>query len=123
MGLMDMLRDRQFWGDVGDNAKQLGRAASDAAAANVTGPVDMASWLLRKAGVPVGDAPLGSSQWAKNAGMINGPQPNKLAQLMGETVGGVAPMVGVAKAPEIAKAFQGSADMMEILKRNGIPLK
>ncbi len=123
MGLMDMLRDKQFWGDVGDNAKQLGRAASDAAAANVTGPVDLVSMLLRKTGVPVGDAPLGSSQWAKNAGMINGPQPNKLAQLMGETIGGVAPMIGVAKAPEIAKAFQGSEDIMEILRRNGIPIK
>lgn len=102
MGLLDMLQDRRFWSDVGDNAAQLGRAASNAAATNLTGPVDLASFLLSRIGIPVGPAPVGGTEWARQKGLTTGPQSNQMAQIVGETLGNVAPFVGVAKAPEIA---------------------
>lgn len=125
MGLLDMLQDRRFWSDVGDNATQLGRAASDAAATNITGPVDLASFLLSRIGIPVGPAPVGGSEWAKRSGLINGPQPNQMAQMVGETIGNVAPILGVAKAPEIAQLMQllNDPEILRLLARNGSPLK
>lgn len=105
MGLLDALKDRQFWSDVADNTAQLGKAASDAVASNVTGPVDMAAWALRKAGLPIPAAPVGGSDWAKSMGLLNGPQPTQSAQIAGETLGLLAPTMIAAKAPQIAKGL------------------
>jgi hypothetical protein len=120
MGLLDALKDRQFWGDVGNNTNQLARAASDTVASNVTGPVDLLSWILKKGGVPVGDAPVGGSQWATNAGLLNGPQPNKLAQLAGETMGLLGPIGVAAKAPQIARGLLSLDDKAMDVARRGI---
>ena len=81
--------------------KSFGQGASNSAASTVTGPVDMLAWLLRKGGVDVGDAPIGGEQWMRNQGLMATPE-NKLAGLLGEGLGMAAPIVGSAKAAEIA---------------------
>lgn len=110
MGLLDAFKDKQFRDDVADNGMNFLRSASNAAAGNVTGPVDMLAWALRKAGVPVGDAPLGGSQWAKNAGLLNDVQHNSPSSLAGETMGLLAPIAMTAGAPKIAGGLLKVAD-------------
>lgn len=90
MGLLDAFKDKQFRDDVADNGMNFLRSASNAAATNVTGPVDMLAWALRKAGLPIPDAPLGGSQWAKNAGLLAETQRNP-SWLAGETLGLLSP--------------------------------
>jgi len=80
------------------------QGASNAAASNVSAPVDGIAWLLRKAGIDVGDAPVGGSDWMRQRGLTVEPQ-NRLAGLLGESVGGVTPMVVAAKAPQIAQGL------------------
>ena len=46
------------------------QAASNAAASNVSGPIDLLSWALKKGGVPVGDAPMLGSEWMKRQGLM-----------------------------------------------------
>lgn len=81
--------------------KSFGQGASNGVASTLTGPVDTLAWLLRKGGLPVGDAPIGGEQWMRNQGLMATPE-NKLAGLLGEGLGMAAPIVGAAKAPEIA---------------------
>lgn len=85
------------------------QSASNAAASNVTGPVDGIAWLLRKAGIPVPDAPVGSSDWAKRHGLMRD-VPQSAASVAGETVGLLSPMVAAAKAPQIAKGLLQAGD-------------
>ena len=80
------------------------QGASNGAASNVSAPVDGLAWLLRKAGVNVGDAPMGGSNWMRAMGLTADPQ-NKLTGILGESFGGVAPMLAAAKAPQIANAI------------------
>jgi hypothetical protein len=80
------------------------QGASNAAASNVSAPVGGIAWLLRKAGIPVPEAPIGGSDWMAKKGLTAKPQ-NYLAGLLGESVGGVAPIVAAAKAPQIAKGL------------------
>lgn len=80
------------------------QGASNAAASNVSAPVDGIAWLLRKAGIDVGAAPLGGSDWMRAKGLTAEPK-NKLAGVLGESFGGVAPMIAAAKAPQIANAL------------------
>lgn len=80
------------------------QGTSNAAASNLSAPVDGIAWLLRKAGIPVPDAPLGGSDWMAQKGLTAQPQ-NQLAGILGESVGGVAPMLAAAKAPQIAKGL------------------
>lgn len=89
--------------------KDLMQGASNAAASNVSAPVDGIAWALRKAGVPVPDAPLGSSDWMAQRGLTAKPQ-NYMMGLLGESVGGVLPMVAAAKAPQIANGLLGMID-------------
>jgi len=77
------------------------QGASNAAASNVSMPVDALAWALRKAGVPVGDAPIGGSDWMAQKGLTRQPE-NRMAGLLGESIGGVAPLLAAAKAPQIA---------------------
>lgn len=101
--LADLLRDKQFRADVGNNTRDFFQSASNTAASNVTAPVDVLAWLLRKAGVNVPQAPLGGSDWAQNAGLMAEPKnKNSLASLLGDAAGNIAPILGYAKAPEIA---------------------
>lgn len=80
------------------------QSASNSAASTVTAPVDGIAWLLRKAGIPVPDAPVGSSDWAKRQGLMRD-VPQSAASVAGETVGLLSPMVAAAKAPQIAKGL------------------
>lgn len=80
------------------------QGASNSAASNVSAPVDGLAWLLRKAGANIGDAPVGGSDWMRSKGLTAEPA-NKLAGVLGESFGGVAPMLAAAKAPQIANSL------------------
>jgi hypothetical protein len=84
-------------------AKSFFQGASNAAASNVSAPVDAIAWALRKAGVPVGDAPMGGSDWMRQHGLTA--EAPGASGLIGESVGGVAPIVASAKAAQIAKGL------------------
>ena len=83
--------------------KSFFQGASNAAASNVSAPVDAIAWALRKAGVPVGDAPMGGSDWMRQHGLTA--EAPSASGLIGESVGGVAPIVASAKAAQIAKGL------------------
>jgi len=92
-----------------DQLQSFGQGASNSAASTVTAPVDGLAWLLRKMGVPVPSDPVGGSDWAAKQGLTATPK-NHVAGLLGETFGGVAPMVAAAKAPQIAKGLLTAGD-------------
>lgn len=85
------------------------QGASNSAAGTVSAPVDGIAWLLRKAGVPVPDAPVGGSNWLARQGLTDEPQ-NKLLGLLGEAAGMSAPIVAAAKAPQIARGLLQAGD-------------
>lgn len=91
------------------------QGASNSAASTVSAPVDGLAWLLRKAGVNTG-TPIGGSDWMAQQGLTMQPQ-NRMAGLLGEALGGVAPMVGVAKAPQIANGLLGMMENAQIPAR------
>ena len=79
------------------------QSASNAAASNVSGPVDLVSTLLNKLGVPVQNA-VGGSDWMKKQGLIRDVQQSP-SSLAGETFGLLGPMAAAAKAPQIASGL------------------
>src|SRR5574343_214322 len=85
------------------------QSASNTAAENVSAPVDGIAWLLRKAGVPVGDTPVGGSAWMREKGLTR-PVNQSTASLAGETFGLLSPIVASAKAPQIAGGLLKMAD-------------
>lgn len=85
------------------------QSASNAIAGNVSAPVDGIAWLLRKAGVPVGDYPVGGSNWMEQQGLTK-PVQQSASSLAGETLGLLAPMGIAAKAPQIARGLLQAAD-------------
>ena len=94
------------------------QGASNAAAGNVSGPVDAIAWALRKAGVPVGDAPMGSSQWMAQMGLTR--PANGYAGLLGEAAGLSMPIVAAAKAPQIARGLLSLDDKAMDMARQGV---
>lgn len=80
------------------------QGASNSAASNVSAPVDGIAWLLRKAGLPIPDAPMGGSDWMAQKGLTRVPE-NRNMGLLGEAIGGIAPIVAAAKAPQIAQSL------------------
>lgn len=84
-----------------DQAHSFAQGASNGVAGSLTGPVDGLAWLLRKAGVPVPQAPLGGSDWMRNVGLMQVPK-ERLAGLLGEGLGSALPTVMAGRAPEIA---------------------
>lgn len=80
------------------------QSASNAAASNVSGPVDLLSWLMRKGGAPVPDDAVGGSKWMEAQGLTKQVQPG-LLNVAGETAGLLAPFAAAAKAPQIAKGL------------------
>lgn len=88
--------------------RSLLQGASNSAASNVSAPVDGIAWLLRKAGLDI-KKPVGGSDWMAERGLTAEPQ-NRLAGLIGEGLGGVAPMFAVAKAPQIAAGINRMAE-------------
>ena len=69
--------------------RDFAQGASNSAASNVTAPVDALAWLLRKGGLPIPEAPVGGSDWARQKGLTAEPQ-NKLAGLLGDAGNGCA---------------------------------
>lgn len=80
-------------------ARDLLQGASNAAASNVSGPVDLITSLLQVAGVPVPDDAVGGAAWMARHGLTRQPQ-SKLAGAIGETIGQVTP-VAATKAPQL----------------------
>lgn len=79
------------------------QSASNAAAGNISGPVDMLAWALRKAGVPINEPILGSD-WMQRHGLTR-PVEQSGASLAGETFGLLSPIGVAAKAPQIARGL------------------
>jgi hypothetical protein len=79
------------------------QGASNAAASNVSGPVDGIAWLLRKMGVPV-QQPVGGSDWMASKGLTAQPKSQAMG-LLGEALGMSAPIAAAAKAPQIARGL------------------
>ena len=87
-----------------DQAQSFAQGASNGVASSLTGPVDGLAWLLRKAGVPVPQAPLGGSDWMRNVGLMQEPK-ERMAGLLGEGIGSALPTVIAGKAPQIANGL------------------
>jgi hypothetical protein len=85
------------------------QAASNSAASTVSAPVDALAWALRKAGVPIPQAPFGGSDWMKAQGLMRDVQ-SPVANAVGETIGNVLPIVAAAKAPQIAGGLLKAAE-------------
>lgn len=77
------------------------QAASNSVAGNVTGPVDLITLALRKAGLPVPEDSVGTSAWAKQKGLMRDVAPGA-ARVAGETAGILGPMLATHYAPQIA---------------------
>ena len=84
------------------------QGASNAAASNISAPVDGLAWLLRKAGMDI-NMPVGGSDWMRKKGLTAEPK-NKWAGLLGESVGGISPLLAAAKAPQIAGGLLKGAE-------------
>ncbi len=97
--------------NLSDNLLSALQGASNAAASNVSGPVDALAWALRKVGVPVPSNPILGSEWLKQQGLIAEPK-NRLAGLLGEGVGLAAPFAIAAKAPQIAGTMNKADDAL-----------
>lgn len=116
------------------------QAASNTVAGNVSGPVDLLALLLRKAGVPVGDAPVGGSAWMAQRG-LTAPVQQGASQVVGDTLGLLGPKMlrkhgvfgiryldGVSRAQQGGGAtsnyvvFPGNEGLLTILSRNGVAL-
>ena len=92
-----------------DQAHSFAQGASNGVASSLTGPVDGLAWLLRKAGVPVPQAPLGGSDWMRNVGLMQEPK-ERMAGLLGEGIGSALPTVIAGKAPQIANGLLKMGD-------------
>ena len=92
--------------------RDLMQSASNTAAGNVSGPVDLISMLLRYGGVPVPQNAVGGSQWMAEMGLTAPVQPGA-AQLAGETFGLVAPIAATAKAPQIPHPTEGRENCLQ----------
>lgn len=109
--------------------QQFLQSASNEAAGAVSAPVDMIAWALRKAGVPVPQNALMSSDWMKMNGLM-ADVPQTGASLAGQTFGLLSPVAAAAKAPQIARGLLAAGDNlaapaaqgMKAGQRGGVPL-
>lgn len=131
--LINALKDRQFWSDVGSNARDVAQGASNAAASTITGPIDAMAWALRKANVPVPEDSIGSTIWAAQKGLTAEPK-NRNLGLLGEGLGMSTPIAASAGAARLAQGLlavernlatpqtmSSQAGMMRIPGRGQIP--
>ena len=82
------------------------QGASNAAASTVSMPVDAIAWLLKRAGLPVGE-PVGGSDWMARQGLTAQPQ-NALAGNIGSAAMGFAPMAGMSRGAQAMQAIPSS---------------
>jgi hypothetical protein len=97
----------------GGSLRDLAQGASNAAAGQVSMPVDAVAALLRAAGLPVPQDPVGSSEWMARMGLTREPQ-GKFAGSLGESLGGAVPglagmRAGGAAARLVDDALAGKA--------------
>jgi hypothetical protein len=85
------------------------QGASNAAAGAIAGPVDLINMGLLGVGLPMPQSPFGGSQWMRERGLMRDPQ-NRTAGLLGESVGGVLPIIAAARAPQIAAGLLQAGD-------------
>lgn len=104
MGLLDAIKDKQFRSDIGDNLGSLMQGMSNSAASNISAPVDGIAWLMRKAGFPIPSNPFGGSDYLAQQGLTQEPK-NHIMGLIGDGLGGAAPIAAAAKATQIAKGL------------------
>lgn len=81
--------------------RDTAQSASNMAANNVSGPVDMIAAGLRKAGVPIPDDAMAGSQWMEENGLTRKVDQG-LPKAIGEAIGMVAPAAIAAKMPQAA---------------------
>jgi hypothetical protein len=80
------------------------QAWSNAAADNISAPVDGIAWLLRKAGIPVPNNALMGSDWMRQRG-LTAPVEQGAGQVVGDTLGLLSPFAVQAAAPQIARGL------------------
>ena len=85
------------------------QAASNTAADTVSGPVDLLALALRKLGVPVPQDPIAGAAWMQKNGFTK-PVKQSASSLAGETMGLLAPLGAVAKAPQISRGLLQAGD-------------
>ena len=92
----------------GNTIKSSLQGMSNAAASNLSFPVDAITWALNKAGANIQNPVMGSD-WLRQQGLTAEPE-NKLAGMFGEAAGMAAPFVAAQKAPQIAAQFLQGAE-------------
>ena len=80
------------------------QSASNMVSSNIAGPVDLLGMGLNKIGVPVGNAPIGGTEWMKRQGLMRDVQQGP-ARVLGETAGLLGPAMVTQFAPQIAKGL------------------
>jgi len=80
--------------------RDTAQSASNSAASGLSAPVDLIAWALRKAGADV-PTPIGGSDWMEQKGLTK-PVEQGVPQVIGETIGGLAPVFAAAKTPKFA---------------------
>lgn len=90
--------------------RNFGQAASNNIAETVSTPIDAIAWALRKAGVPVGNAPVMGSEWMAQKGLTR-PTQEGVSKMAGDFVGLVSPL---AFEKQVASKLAGAL-------RNGLP--
>lgn len=85
------------------------QSASNAVAGNVGGPVDLISAALRAAGIPIPDAPMGSTEWMRRKGLVRDVEQGP-ARVLGETAGLLGPAMAAKFAPQIAGGLLQAGD-------------
>jgi hypothetical protein len=88
--------------------RDTAQSASNSAASGLSAPVDLIAWALRKAGADV-PTPIGGSDWMEQKGLTK-PVEQGVPQVIGETIGGLAPVLAAAKAPQIAAGLNRMID-------------
>ena len=109
MGLLDAFKDEQFRDDLATNARNLAQSASNTVAGNFSGPVDGLAWLMRKAGMNVPSNPMMGSDWLQQQGLTAETQHGP-SEMVGETLGLLAPIAMTVGAPKIAKGLLQMGD-------------
>ena len=94
------------------------QATSNEVANTVAFPIDLINKGLGYIGVGSNE-PVGGSAWMQRQG-LTAPVPEGMAQLLGETTGLVLPMVGAAKATEIATALRNMGENIAKPKGGGM---